>query len=155
MTNHEKLYDLIDQFDIAAKSYPLKAMAFELGKTDATLRNELTQQHGFKLGILDAILIMKKAYDTRPLDTIEGFFNRVAFELPRAERKNMQPVMHYISQMSKEFGENIKEIAAAMEDGVVTTNEAKKCLKENKDLIQACVELQAYLEQFINQKVEY
>ena len=155
MINMEKLFDLIDLFDIAAKSYPLKAMAFELGKTDSTLRNELTQQHGFKLGILDAILIMKKSHDTRPLDTIEEYFNRVAFELPRAERKNMQPVMHYISQMSKEFGENIEQMAEAMKDGVVTSLEAKRCLKENKDLIKACVELQAYLEQFINQKVEY
>jgi len=155
MTKLEKLYDLIDLIDIAAKSYPLKAMAFELGKGESTLRNELTQQHGFKLGLLDAILILKKSHDTRPLDTIEEFFNRVAFELPGAERKNMQPVMHYVSKIAKEFGENIKEIAAAMEDGVVTTNEAKKCLKENRDLIKACVELQAYLEQFINQKVEY
>ena len=156
MRNPEKLYNLFDILDLAAKSYKktIAGLAFEIGMSESNLRDELTQQGDAKLGLLHAILIMEKTKDLRALDRIEAFFDRVAFELPRAERKNMQPVMHLISKMSKAFGENISQMADAMKDGVVTTNEAKKCLKENRDLIQVCVELQAYLEQFINQKKE-
>ena len=51
---------IIDYLDVAAKRYPIKKLAFELDKGESTLRNELTQQPGYKLGLITALNIMKK-----------------------------------------------------------------------------------------------
>jgi len=141
--------NIIDLLDIAAKEYPLKALAFELDKGESTLRNELAQQPGYKVGLITAILIMLKTKDLRALDEVEAHFNRVAFELPKPEAGDMRPIMELVANLSKEFGENMKELAAAMTDGKVTPDEAKRCFAENQDLIKACIKLQAYLETFI------
>jgi len=144
--------EIIDLLDIAAKNYPIKALASEIDKAESTLRNELTQQPGCKLGLTTAILILKKSYDLRSLDKIEAMFERVAFRLPRPESHNMHPVMQLVANLSKEFGENMSEMANAIQDGVVTDREAKKCLQENEDLMKACIELKAYLQQFIKSR---
>jgi len=141
--------DVIDLLDIAAKNYPIKALANEIGKGESTLRNELTQQPGYKHGLITAILILKKTQDLRALDRIEALFDRVAFQLPRSDSEDMKPIMELVASISKEFGENIQELAKAIEDGKVTKKEARRCHNENKDLIQVCVKLQAYLEQFL------
>jgi hypothetical protein len=143
---------IIDLLDIAAKDYPMKALAPELDKGESTLRNELTQQPGYKLGLTTAILIMQKTHNLRALDEIEGKFGRVAFRLPRPESHNMHPVMQLVANLSKEFGENMSEMANAIQDGVITEREAKKCLQENEELMKACIELKAYLQQFIKSR---
>ena len=141
--------EILDLLDIAAKGYPIKALAPEIGKGESTLRNELTQQPGYKLGLITAIMIMKKTWNLQALDRIEDIFHRTAFIIPRPESHNMIPIMHSISSLTKEFGEDIKGMADALKDGVITKKEAGKCMKENKDLIKACIELQGYLEQII------
>jgi len=140
---------LLDLLDIAAKDYPIKALAPELDKGESTLRNELTQQPGYKLGLTTAILIMQKTHDLRALDEIEAKFGRVAFRIPRPESHNMQPIMKLVAKLSKEFAENMAEMSNALLDGLITEREARKCLQENEDLIKACIELKAYLQQFI------
>ena len=140
---------IIDLLDIAAKEYPIKALAPEMGKGESTLRNELTQQPGYKLGIMDAVLIMKKTSNLRALDRIEGMFNRTAFVIPHPEYNNTIPIMNLVANLSEDFSDTIGAMAAALRDSVITKQEAKQCIKENKELIKACIELQAYLQKII------
>jgi len=142
---------ILDVLDIAAKAYPMKALAPEIGKAESTLRAELTQQEGYKLGLITAINIMGKTYNLKALDIIEAHFGRVAFMVPRQEGTITQ-VMKMVASLAKEFSETMGELAAAMADGVVTETEARKCLKENEDLIKICAQLKAYLTQFIEVK---
>ena len=74
---------VIDLLDIAAKNYPVKALAPEIGKAESTLRNELTQQDGYKLGLLTAYQILKITKDYRALDRLERLLGRVAFSPAR------------------------------------------------------------------------
>ena len=142
------MQEIFDLLDTAAKDYPLKALAGEIDKNEKTLRNELTQQGDFKLGITTAILIMKKTGDLRALDRIESFFNRVAFVMPEP-RESALTVMKLAGKLSKEFGEHMVSLGAAIEDGKIARQEARTCLGELKDVIEACVRLQAYLERLV------
>ncbi len=140
---------VIDQLDIAAKDYPMKALAPELGKGESTLRNELTFQPGYKLGLLTALLIMKHTGNLRALDTIEGMFGRVAFDLPRADGKDPSPIMQLVGRLSVEFGEHMEVMGKALDDCEIEKPEAKECLRELNDVITACVKLKAYLQALI------
>ena len=142
----QEIEQVIDSLDIAAKSYPLKALAPEIGKGESTLRNELSGQPGYKLGLLTALLIMKKTGDLAALDRIERMFGRVAFVLPRPERLNPAPLMRLVANVTKEFGGQLEAFSRALDDGVMTASEARECLKELLELVEACIQLQAYLE---------
>lgn len=139
---------VLDLLDIAAKSYPIKALAPDIGKGESTLRNELTQQPGYKLGLMTAFQIISRTGDLKALDRIEALLGRVAFTLPKSESKNMTPLMQLVAKLTKEFSEHMDAIALAMADGKLDKHEIEKCQKELKDLIEACVNLQAYFEQF-------
>ena len=140
---------LIDLLDIAAKEYPVKALAFEIDKAESTLRNELTQQPGYKLGLLTAVLIMSKTDDLRALDRIEDMFNRVAFNLPEPDGTNIPVVMEMVGSISREFGESMQEMSKTIVDGKITKKEAERCIKEIRDLIKAGMNLLGFLEQFL------
>lgn len=140
---------IIDLLDAAAKAYPIKALAPEIGKGESTLRNELNGQEGYKLGLITAVNIWRLTKDFRSLDRIEHILGRVAFPTPIAEHRNMSPIMRLAARLTKEFGEHMQEIAEAMADGVVTAKEARRCLEELGDVIEACVELQAHLQLYL------
>jgi len=143
------MQDVLDLLDIAAKGYPLKALAPEINKGESTLRNELTIQPGYKLGLNTTILILKKTNDLRALDLIEHMFDRVAFNIPDAKPNDMKSLIEMLAKISKEFGENMIETGKAMEDGTITRTEARSCLTELQDLIEACLHLKGYPEQFV------
>jgi hypothetical protein len=140
---------ILDLLDAAAKNYPLKALAPELGKGESTLRNELIEQPGYKLGLLTAIQIWKKTGDFRALDHIETALGRVAFGIPKMESNHMLSMMDLVSRLAKEFGENIEEMSSALKDGVITKKEAQRSIKENWDLIKVCIELDVYLKRLL------
>ena len=142
--------ELIDLLDAAAKQYPIKALCDEVGKAESTLRAELDRQPGYKLGLVTAILIMKKTGDLKPLDRIEDIFNRAALAIPDHAPANPLSLMKMIANLSKEFSETVQSLAFAMDHQsaggkVVVKKEAQNCAKEVLDLIKACVELRAYL----------
>lgn len=147
-------YDvIIDHLDVAAKSYPIKKLAclikghLSTNRAESTLRSELNQQPGSKLGLITAIQIMQLTGDLAALDTIEDLFDRVAFKMPKHRDGNPSTVMILASRLSREFGETIEEMADAMADGRLTDDERARCLKELQDLIKVCVELEAFFMQ--------
>jgi len=99
--------------------------------------------------VIDLLDIASKNFSIKALDAIEAFFDRVAFVLPPPQKGQMEPIMKMVGSMTREFGENMEALTKAMEDGRITKHEASRCLQENKDMITACMKLQAYLEQFL------
>lgn len=138
----DQVFDLLDA---AAKRYPIKALAPELDKAESTLRNELTRQPGYKLGISTAVMIMKHTGDMGALDRIEAMFGRVAYPLPTCDAHDPAPLMRLVAILSREFGETVSELAESMAGGRIGKDEADKCLKELQGLIRACVEMEAHL----------
>lgn len=139
---------VLDILDVSVKKYGAKTLAPELNKGHSTLRNELNPnlQEQYKLGLLTAILIMKHTGDLSALDTIEEMFERVAYPLPKPDPWKPCQVMELMSIMSKEFSESLKAQADGIADGVFDKEEARNCIKENSDMIKACLKWQAYLE---------
>lgn len=144
--------DIIDLLDMAAKKYPMKALAPKLkghlspARAESTLRGELNQQSGYKLGLVTTIQIMQHTGDLSPLDKIEEIFGRVAFKLPASDAGSPAPLMKLVSRVAREFGETVEQVAEALDDGTLTPSEAEKCLKETRDLIKVTVQLEGYLD---------
>jgi len=140
---------VIDLLDASAKAYPIKALADELGKAESTLRNELTEQPGYKPGLRTAVLIMRRTMDLRPLDGIEEMFGRIAFPIPKCDRTNCIPLLRLAGKTMQEFGEHTQAVANALVDGAITRAEAEICLKELNDVLLSCIELKAHLERYL------
>lgn len=142
---------VIDALDATAKAYPIKALAPELktevtaARAESTLRAELNQTHGYKLGLITAILIMAKTGDLTALDLMETCFGRTAIDLPETPAGDPAPLMQQVSRLSKEFSETVQVVATAMADGCLDPDEKNSCLKELEDLIKASVNFKAYL----------
>ncbi len=143
------MQDIIDALDAAAKAYPIKALADEIGKGESTLRNELNRQQGYKLGLHTALNILDRTGDLTALDKIEARYGRVAFRIP-ACTDSCSPLMRLVARLTKEFGEHTEAVAYALEDGSISQAEAEKILAELRDVMSACLELQGYLEKKIN-----
>jgi len=137
---------ILAEIEIAVKRYPMKALADDMGKRYGTLANELSDQPGWKLGFADALKIIALTRCESAVDFIESGLGRVAFRLPRATESGL-PVMTLNSQIMKEFGEHMEMLAAVLEDGNINQEERRMCLKELRDVIVACLQMQGYLEQ--------
>jgi hypothetical protein len=149
----DRIDEILDALDVAARNFPIKALAGEIytgqgsSKAESTLRGELNQQPGHKLGLVTALQIMQKTKDLRALDKIEEMFERVAAPVPVEThgRASLRPVMELNSDMIKEFGHNMKALGNALKDGSIDAAEAQVCLHELKELIAGCVRLECYL----------
>lgn len=141
------MQDVIDATDVAAKSYPLKALASEIGKAESTLRNELTQQEGYKLGLGTWYQILKTTQDFKPLDIFNTLLGRVSFEIPTiAISTDMPSLMQMTGDMVREFGQQMSNLGAAIADGKVDKREAGQCFRDLNTMIKHAAVLRAYLE---------
>jgi len=141
------MQDVIDLLDVAAKNYPMKALAPDIGKAESTLRNELTQQDGYKLGLITSYQILKLTKDFRPLDRLEKLLGRVAFVLPRATATDMPTLMQLTGDLTREFGEHMTALGTGLADGKLDKDEIKLCVKELSEVVDVSIRLKAYLEQ--------
>jgi hypothetical protein len=146
--------ELIDLLDSAAKRYPIKALASELSphkrsdKAESTLRGELNRQPGHKLGLITAILIMKKTGDLQALDRIEGMFYRVAFVLPPSI-PNTLDVIELLGRITKKVGEHMAGMAERIKDGTVDVREAADGIKEVFEAVEVFMMMKAHLEMIV------
>lgn len=140
------MQDVIDLADVAAKNYPIKALAPEIGKAESTLRNELTQQEGYKLGLVTFFQILKRTKDYRALDRLEKLLGRVAFEVPNVSLTDIPTLMQLVGDISREVGEHMSAMGVAMSDGRLDRDEIRDCVKELTDVIRAAARLKVYLE---------
>lgn len=151
MTLQETLDNVIDRLDSAAKAYPIKALApmirgdLTASKAESTLRNELTQQPGYKLGLVTAIQILHHTGDLAALDAIETLFHRTAWVVPDVSGADPLPMMGHVGRLAKEFSDVVASAVAAMEDGRVAQEESDQLLREVEELIVECIRFKAVL----------
>jgi len=151
MTLQETLDNVIDRLDSAAKAYPLKALApmirgdLTASKAESTLRNELSQQPGYKLGLVTAIQIIHHTGDLAALDAIEALFNRTAWAVPDVSGADPLPVMGHVGKVSKEFADVVESCAKSLEDGRMDKMEIDRILGEVEELIVECIRFRAVL----------
>jgi hypothetical protein len=138
----DEIFDLIDS---AAKRFPMKALAPRLGKAESTIRNELTEQQGYKLGFRTAVLIIRITQDFSALDRIEQMCGRVAFDIPPVDTTDRVPLLELAGQCGIEFGEQNVELGKALQDRKITPEEKARCIKEIDDTVKKCLQLKANL----------
>ena len=150
--------EILNQVKITAMAYSLKNMADDVGKPYSTLSNELDHRDFAKLGFLTTLQILEhsqspsatvqsKSAGLMVLDLIEEGFNRVAFAIPDPPKEKIPQTMRMIAKLSKEFSEATGALADSIEDNHFTRQEAEVCLKENRDLIKACLRIDHFLQQ--------
>ena len=146
------LDNVMDALDAAAKAFPIKALAPEIkgdmtaSKAESTLRNELNQQPGYKLGLLTAVQIMHHTRDLTALDMIESHFGRTAWKVPEVRHGDPVPLMTRCARLSKEFADVIDTAAEAMRDGEVQRPEAAAMIKEIDELVTTAIRMKAVLQ---------
>jgi hypothetical protein len=141
----EKVFDSLNRATLA---YPLKAMAYELNIGNSTLRHQLNRFKDYKLSLQTTVQILIKTGNYEALDIIESMLGRVAFSLPEPKGK-ITDLMDMTADLTKEFAEHIGAVSMAMKDKRLTQREARKCLEEVKDVIEAGIRIKAYLEKML------
>jgi predicted transcriptional regulator len=142
---YHQMQHFYDAIDSAAKKYGVAALAFELGKHERTLRNELTRQENYKLDLSTAVYIMLKTDDYTGLDILNGMMGRTSFVLPEKDPGSAAQVLEIAGRVAKEYGEHIREVGNAVMDGVITDEEADRCVKELEDTMKVLAEMRAFL----------
>jgi hypothetical protein len=155
---HKKIdkQEVLNQIKICAMSYPLKALADDLDKPYSTLSNELDHREYAKLGFLTALSIVEKsqkpsagdvcrAAGMAVVDLIEEGLGRIGYKAPTRSGAAEVGVLRLMARMAKEYGETVQAMAFSIEDGQLDAGEVERCLKENRELLRACLEADAYL----------
>lgn len=149
---HEHLDTILDRLDAAAKAYPIKALAplirgdLTPSKAESTLRNELSQQPGYKLGIITAIQIILRTGNLSALDAIEELFGRTAWVVPTIEKADPVPVMAMAAQLAREFARTIEETSDAVADGNLGDAERETIIGRLDALQIQCIRFKAMLQ---------
>lgn len=128
----EYINQIYDALDVAAKRYPIKALADELpDKAESTLRNELTRQPGYKLGLVTALVVMEKTGDISALDPILKIFDRVAVPLPK-QMGDMTDADWFVcaGKISARTGEVLEAMGKALADGKLNKDERRMIKNE-------------------------
>lgn len=133
--------ELIDMLDAAAKRYPIKALAGEVDKGESTLRNELTCQPGYKLGIVTSLRIMDKTRDLAPMDWIEERFDRVAVPIRGDAPASDGGLVNYVGKIAAETGDVLEALGQALLDHRITRAERAKLRKETYEAMRALATL--------------
>jgi len=147
--------EIVNNVKIVAMAYPLKVLANDLDKPYSTLSNELDEREWAKLGFRTVLGILERSFSTsapeqsrmaglKVLDLIEAGFGRVAYTIPE-QTNGPTDLMHLIAILSTEYAQSIEHLATAIEDGKITGQEVCRCRKENRDLLTACLQIEAYL----------
>ncbi|MDY6903713.1 MAG: hypothetical protein SWH61_03415 [Thermodesulfobacteriota bacterium] len=153
---------IIDQVKIMVMAYDMKIMANDINKAYSSLSNELDERDWAKLGFRDVLSMLELVLNINPksdqaqvaatniLDMIDHGFSRVAYSLSDQPECELFDTMQLISRISKEFSENVKALAEAIETGQWTKDAIKKCKSENRDLMRVCLQVEHHLNCLIN-----
>lgn len=155
----QQIIDIYDRLDVAAKNYPIKALATDIrsdtkaaeSKAESTLRGELNRTEGAKLSLQTALQVLFYTGDYSALDAIEKMFGRVAFDIPRAGDQAAVELLEAVAGISKEYAEVLDESAKAVHDGEISKQEALDIINETEDVIVKCLKLQASMRAVVSE----
>lgn len=121
-------------------------MALALGKSVETLRKELSNASGYKLGLLDVIRMMTRSGDLRIADAIEAELGRFALPLPDTPLPVAdEDLAAHLVVMSREFGEVLQEVAVRAADGDISDRDLRAVQEQVGHLVAASDGLMRYL----------
>lgn len=127
-----------------ARSYPggIAAMALRLGKSESTLRKELTGSDGYKLGALDLEAMTMHSVSVRQPNALVAAgisasnYGCMLIPLPDADKfADSADVMFGLADMAHEFSDLCHEVSQDIKDGKITDNELKRIDRETGALI--------------------
>lgn len=131
----------VDAIRLMVKCYPggVEALAVMCGKSGETLRKEIAEAHGYKLGVIDACTISEACIRVDSLHA-HAYANSVAVncggfvQLPvRGPSGN---VHGSAAGLVKECADVTIAIAAAMQDGDISENDRKAIERELRELLE-------------------
>jgi uncharacterized membrane protein YebE (DUF533 family) len=133
----------IDAIRLMCKFYPggVDALAVLCGKSGETLRKEIANASGYKLGVLDACTI-SEACIAIGSEHCHAYANAVAancggfVQLPVREMGAPHNIHGAAAGLVKETADVVGAIAAAMADNVISENERKTIEKELRELLE-------------------
>jgi len=145
-TVREALYDTIHR---SAK--PLKVIADELGLSESYLtRAALPDAEdsdtgtGCRFPLKKLIPLVRSTSDYTVLDTIENALGRVGVTLPPAGKISPAGIAHQVIAAVAEFGDLMREVESALEDGKITPADRERIQAEGFQAVQAILNLISY-----------
>lgn len=132
----------IDAIRLMCKHYPggVDALAVLCGKSGETLRKEIANAHGYKLGVLDACTISESCIRAHS-EHAHAYANAVAANcggFVQLEVREMAPgnIHSDAAGLVKECSDVVGAVAEAMKDGSVSENDRKTIERELRELLE-------------------
>jgi hypothetical protein len=123
----------------------ISGMAVAIGKNKFSLTHELSQTGSAKLGLKDAVKMMKRAGDFRVAHAIAAEIGHFMLPLPEAVPAGGDDTMRDLAVVTKEFAEVMQEVSVAAADGSITDNEMARAEREWAELVAAGVHMMSRL----------
>lgn len=111
-----------------------------LGCPYATLMSELSGQPGHKLGAERMLALMKATEGRAPMHEMARVLNGVFVEMPPAAVSGHE-VTRGLVDCIREFGEFAAQVARAMDDGTVTSEELSRICADGQDALTAILKV--------------
>ena len=145
---------IMDKLVATAKAYGVKGMAQDINKRYITLSNELREAEYAKLGFRSALDILDRGLRPEAEEdaqiaarkVVEMFCEKlgfVAFRIPAPSGSTCADVFGQTARVSREYSESVRAVADAVADGRLDQKELAQLRRENRELIEACLETDA------------
>lgn len=141
----EKMEDLYEALEIAAKVHGLKAVAAAADKAYSTLANELSRQPTYKLGLSTAMVIISVTRKMAPLKALNRLFGCVPVPVPERPWGSVRDILSGSAEIAMGFAGVAETLAMAMADGMVTGDERTLCRAKIAELLEAVLRVDAWL----------
>jgi hypothetical protein len=130
-----------------AEDFPggITGMAAAIGKNKFSLAHELAETGTAKLGIRDALKMVKRSKDFRIITAACEVCGGVFVPLPQALTEPGNDLLADLGRLAGEFGDVVREVSADGADGVISDNEMARLEREWGELVSAGVQMMAHL----------
>lgn len=112
-------------------------MAGALGKNKFSLMHELAGTGAAKLGLLDAVKMVKRSRDQRILNAFAVECGCLVIPLPEALMVEGDNTMLNLGHLAKEFADVVQEVTASVSDDTISQNEMARLERQWAELVAA------------------
>lgn len=129
----------------------LSGLSERLGKSVKTLSNELNPgQTRHKLGLGDAVELMRITRNYKPLQAVAAALNHTVVYLGDVSATSDTELLNTYAEWHREIGDVAREVAAALQDGLIEREEYLRVRKEGMEQIHVFFQFLARLEALID-----
>lgn len=121
------------------------AMAGAIGKNKFSLMHELSATGSAKLGLVDAVKIMKRARDLRIGHAIASEVGCLLLPLPESLLVEGDDTMRDLASVTKEFSDVMQQVSESAADGRISDNEMARAEREWAELMAVGAQMMARL----------